>query len=196
MTIDEYMSWQDHINHCKCKVSSGLYALNSSKHILSSNHMQIMYYSLINSYLEYGILLWGSASQTHLKKLEILQNKAMRIITGVAYNSSSGPLYKKLNILPLNLLYRMHLGKLMYLYDNNQLPLPLQNKFVRNRDIHGHNTRSRNRPHVDSRNSSITSKTFIHKAPQFWYNLTPVLTQAKTVKSFITRYKKELLTAI
>ncbi len=46
----------------------------------------------------------------------------MRIISGSNYSSSSAPLYKDMNILPLWDLYKLHLGKLMYLDRNEQLP--------------------------------------------------------------------------
>ena len=93
------------------------------------------------------------------------QNKAMRIISGSKYNSSSAPLYTNLNILPHKDLHKLHLGKLMYLHCNYELPQPLQTKFVTNKNIHSHNTRTRHHPHVTSRNTSIINKSFIHQAP-------------------------------
>ncbi len=113
------------------------------------------------------VFYFGDLHLNHLyRKLEIQQNKAMRIISGSNYSSSSAPLYKDMNILPLKDLYKLHLGKLIYLHRNEQLPKPLQTKCVTNRNIHSHNTRTRNHPHVMSRNSSIINKSFIHQAPQ------------------------------
>ena len=32
--IDEHLTWEHHISHCKKNVSQGVYAINMSKHIL------------------------------------------------------------------------------------------------------------------------------------------------------------------
>ena len=70
MIIDHKINWQDHINHTKNKISSGLYALNKSKHVLEKHHLKTLYHSLIHPYLSYGLLLWGSASKSLTKKLK------------------------------------------------------------------------------------------------------------------------------
>ena len=113
--IDEKLNWNDHIKYCKNKLSSGLYAINSSKHILSREHLRSLYYTLIHPHLTYGLLLWGSTYKTFLHKLEVLQNKSIRSITKSKYNESTGPIYKKLGILPLSKLYQLEAAKLMFL---------------------------------------------------------------------------------
>jgi hypothetical protein len=40
MIIDENLTWQEHINYYSNKMSSGLYALNSSKHLLTKEHLK------------------------------------------------------------------------------------------------------------------------------------------------------------
>jgi hypothetical protein len=72
LLIDENLNWHEHINSCKSKMSSGLYALNRVKHILSVNNMRTLYHSLIYPYLTYGTLLWGSSHTMHLRRLEVL----------------------------------------------------------------------------------------------------------------------------
>ena len=71
-----------------------------------------IYYCLVFSHLSYGIQAWGSACQTHLSTLKVIQNKAVRIICGKQYFQiygqtpgplpSSNPLYKELEILKLD----------------------------------------------------------------------------------------------
>jgi hypothetical protein len=70
--IDEHLDWHCHIDHCKRKMSSGMYALNSLKNTLYSKQLKTLYYSLIHPYLTYGIILWGAANKTHFNKLRIL----------------------------------------------------------------------------------------------------------------------------
>ena len=79
--IDSTLQWHEHINHVKKKISSGLYALNTSKYVLQQIHMKTLYYSLIHPYLNYGCLLWGNMHKTFMHKLEVLQRQAIRTIT-------------------------------------------------------------------------------------------------------------------
>ena len=190
--IDDKLNWNVHIKHCKNKLSSGLYALNSSKHILSHEHLKSLYYTLIHSHLTYGLLLWGSTYKTFLHKLEVLQNKAIRSITNSKYNESTEPVYKQLGILPLPKLYQLEAAKFMFLNYKRDLPLPLLSIFTPNIDIHQHGTRHRNDPHISVRRTHLLSQCFIHNAPNIWYNIPPPIKDTKTVGSFCSKMKKYL----
>ena len=91
--IDDELKWSVHINHVLKRVSSGSYALHSVKRFLSRDNMKTLYYSLIQSHLSYGTLLWGSASQYRLHQLEVIQ-KSVRNICNAMYNAHTGPLFK------------------------------------------------------------------------------------------------------
>ena len=59
--IDECVYWENNIGHCKSKISSGIYIIDTSKHILSEMNFTTLYYSLVHAHLIYGIQLWGNA---------------------------------------------------------------------------------------------------------------------------------------
>ena len=105
--IDSHLTWENHIEHCKSKVSSGIYALNMSKHVLKQSHLKILYYSLIHSHLTYGLILWGNALQKYISKLGRVQKKAIRAITRSKFNAPSSPILREVNILKLRDLYKL-----------------------------------------------------------------------------------------
>ena len=49
--IDEHLTWQHQIDHCKKKASGGVYAINMCKHILSEKTLKMLYYSLVHPYI-------------------------------------------------------------------------------------------------------------------------------------------------
>ena len=57
--LDEYVTWEHHINHVINKVSSANYALNQLKKILPINIIKSIYNSLVKPHLEYSIITWG-----------------------------------------------------------------------------------------------------------------------------------------
>ena len=66
--IDDKLSWNAHIDYCKNKLSSGLYAINSAKHILSPKHLKSLYYTLIHPHI--WTLTLGLYMQNTLKKIK------------------------------------------------------------------------------------------------------------------------------
>ena len=70
--------------------------------------MKNVYYALFNSHIVYGIQVWGTACDIHLKALQVLQNRIVRLIT---YNDqfpiipgplpASNPIFSKLELLKI-----------------------------------------------------------------------------------------------
>ena len=87
--IDEILDWHCYIDYCKNKISSGLYAINTAKNIMPAKQLRTLYYSLIHPYLNYGILLWGGTHKSYTHKLQVLQNKAIRVISNSKYNENA-----------------------------------------------------------------------------------------------------------
>ena len=81
----------------------------------------MLYYSLIYSRIQYGIVTWGTANQTLMHELNVKLNNIIRTIT---YSSKYCPvtsLYKTLNFLKLDDIYRLELAKFMYQLHNKKI---------------------------------------------------------------------------
>jgi len=124
-----------------CQISGGLYALNKSKHILSTHNMRTVHHSLIYPYITYGTLLWSCCHSMYLRRLVILQKKAIGTVSKSNYNAHTEPLFKKLQILKLKDICTFQLSKIMYSFINISLPDPLMMMLTVNRRIHSHETR-------------------------------------------------------
>ena len=75
--IDENISWKSHIAHVCCKISKTIGILYKSREILSKFLLKQLYFSFVQSYLQYGNAAWGS---THKTKLETLCRKQKHAI--------------------------------------------------------------------------------------------------------------------
>ena len=123
INIDNKLSWQDHTHFVKNKLSSGLYLLNSAKHLLTSEHLKSLYNTLLHPYLTYGIVLWRSAQSSYLHPIKIKHNKAVRCISNSKYNSNAVEIYKqKLKIPQLKDIHDIELSTFMFLHATKQLP--------------------------------------------------------------------------
>ena len=81
-----------------------------------------LYHTYIYPYLIYCVEIWGNVPSCHLNPLYLMQKKIVRIITFSNYLAHTEPIFKQLNILPIDKLYYNRIGILMYKYSNGQLP--------------------------------------------------------------------------
>ena len=103
----------------------------------------MLYYSLIYSRIQYGIVTWGTANQTLMHELNVKLNNIVRTIT---YSSKYCPvtsLYNTFNFLKLDDIYRLELAKLMYQLHHKKFKTALKDCFVDITKIHSYNTRTK-----------------------------------------------------
>ena len=191
--IDQHLSWEYHVEHSRKMLSKGLYAINMSKHILSQDHLKIIYYSLIHPYLLYGIVLWGNTYQKHIHKLEVAQKKAIRSICGAKYNDSSTVLFKKLGILKLRDMYKAQTLMLMYRFINKTLPSPLVDMFNLHGGTHTYDTRHSTDPKPPKVNTEVMRRSFLYIGPCEWMILDAVVKGSSSKSIFKKKIMQSLL---
>ena len=77
--IDDKLSWAHHVQ-CLCKkISQKIRIFNKIRNYLSKKSLISLYYSFIYPHLLYGILTWGSACKSIIKRLQVIQNKIIKI---------------------------------------------------------------------------------------------------------------------
>ena len=104
------------------KVTGILYRL---KNVFPENVLFVLYNSLIVSYMNYGLLLWG----IHSHKLELLQKKTLRLMTNSNYLAHTTPLLIKHDLLNVRDMYKLKLLKFYYKL-SYELLLPYFNKYM------------------------------------------------------------------
>ncbi len=80
--IDDKLLWKDHISEINTKVSKGLGIMKTIKPFVTESVLQTIYKSLILPYFDYCSMIWDNAANYNLQKLQKMQNRAARIVTG------------------------------------------------------------------------------------------------------------------
>ena len=132
--LDEYLSFDHHINMLCNKISKSLYIINRVKNLLPRKSLCTLYFSLVHTHLNYCASIFGCATKTKLKPLVVKQKQAIRVITNSQYRAHTNPLFKELNIMPLNELIVFSQLKFMYKFKNNMLPLSFAETWITNRE--------------------------------------------------------------
>ena len=117
--FDDTLSWNAHSNYIATKISRATGTLSRLKHYLPPHILLLIYHALIGSHLTYALPVWGFHN---CRRLNILQKRAIRIITQAKYNAHTEPIFKKLKILKLEDLFKTSCVKLLFKLRNNILP--------------------------------------------------------------------------
>ena len=154
----------------------------------------MLYYGLIYSKVQYGIISWGTASKTSLNAIQIRLNQILRAISFNNVRTQVTSLYKNLNSLKLDDIYKLELAKFMYKVYNKNLPKIIENKFTKLASTHEYNTRQSTKsgyflPRV---NKSIALNLLSFRGPKLFNEIDYELKSMQWV-SFKKNYKKQLL---
>ena len=127
--LDDQLTWAGHLEHICKKLASANFALNTSKNFLPLRIRRTLYYSLFDSHLTFGNLLWGCADQKFLKKVEILQKKCIRSVGLRKSVSHTEPIFKDLKILKFADKLSFSRSIFVHQYRHNKLPESFSNIF-------------------------------------------------------------------
>lgn len=153
MILDSKLKWSPHIDNVKRECSQRnnlLKTLGHQKWGAEKETLIMIYKALIRSKLDYGSFLYMHACKSALKKLDSIQNTALRISSGafrtsptlsIACETGEAPLHYRRNKLALTYIARLAQNpvnpayKYFFLNEQNELTFqtysPLQ-KFIRN----------------------------------------------------------------
>ena len=99
--------------------------------IIARNTLLQIYQSFVFPYYMYdGIAAWGQAAQSDLRKILVLQKRALHIIFFCNTRTHAIPLFVSSNIPPTDMLYFETVFTLMHDISNNSVPKNIQKLLV------------------------------------------------------------------
>lgn len=105
VTFDSSLSFRQHIHNMAVRGNQRLSFLRRAAKVLDYEGRLTTYKGFVRPVLEYAPLVWMSATDTHLKRLDRVQKKAMRIIgPGTLLQSLSA----RRTVAGLSYLYKLH----------------------------------------------------------------------------------------
>ena len=104
------------------KLASANFGINSSKKFLPLHIRKTLYYSLFESHLNFGNLLWGCAKNKFLTKIENLQKKCIRNVALKNFRAHTEPIFKSLGILKFSDKLSYCRSTFMHQYRHEKLP--------------------------------------------------------------------------
>ena len=140
-------------------------------------------YSLAYPYLSYCVNIWGSTYETHLKPIEILQKKIIRLVTNSSYDAHTTPLFRNLNVLKLRDIYKFHAALFMYEKILSETPAPR----------HSYSTRFNSEIRSDFHRLTVTQHSLSFTAPKIWNTIPLSIRSITKLKPFKKSLKQFLI---
>lgn len=147
-----------------------------------------VYYALFYSHLTYGINVWALTSNDNLNKIEILQNKCVRILTHSDFDAHANPLYLNLQLLKVHDIIMLNHIIFTYQFTKNCLPTDIQGLFSFSRDIVTSNMNlgsiRKNHLIIPRINNDFSgTKSLRYKCPSIWNNFMNDISSKKILLS-------------
>ena len=205
IVIDSTLSWSNHIDNVATKISKTIGLLYKIRYFIDIKIIKTLYYSLVYPHLIYGVEVWGSADDTHLNRLLILQKKIVRLI---CYSDKRNvdfsfppcdPLFYKLELHKIHDIFKINVSKFIFKCLNKSTPVNFHSWYHLTSVLNRYNTRSK---FANLDNSIVTKTLFIPIArtsnyglkllkvlgPKIWNSLPPLL----RINDSLNNFKKKL----
>ena len=183
VVLDEHLTWKPHISQVAGKISKSIGVISRARFFLPKPCLKTLYYCLVYPYLHYCIIVWGSTDKTNLRRLVSLQKKVIRIISKSTFDSNSDPIFKELELLKLNDVRQLELGKLMFSFNRSLLPSKFNNYFSLNKQVHSYATRYANDFHLPFCRTNLR---------KFSVSFQESIKESNSLHSFRTKLKKTI----
>ena len=99
--LDKTLTWETHIKHLVTRIRRRIVQLKSllGEHSpISLSTKRLLYLSVIRPIWEYSSGLWGSAAESHINKIQVTQNRVLRMITGAPWYVRNSTLHHDLHL--------------------------------------------------------------------------------------------------
>ena len=191
LIVDNKLTFYDHIEYIKKKVSKRIGAMYRSKSLLPLKFRKMFANALMLPQFDYLDIIWSRTFKYRLKELDTLYKKVAKIALDVDIRESSTEVYKNMAWLPLHLRRQLHLSTYMYRIINENCPNHFTEKFSYisggSRDGVSCNLYTK---------KSKSHKEFFYLGAKAWNILPQTLRASQTVKTFSSAYKETLMESV
>ena len=122
ITLDEFLDWNEHITNIGKSLKSLFSVFYNIRRYLTLEHIKVIYYTMIYSRIKYGICAYGFAKQENMDKVQVLQNKLLKVLLEKEWRYSTNKLHNDINILQVEDLFSQEISTFVCNYFRGNLP--------------------------------------------------------------------------
>ena len=192
ITLDEFLNWNEHVASTIKSLNSLFSVFYNIRRYLTIEHKRVIYYAMIYSRIKYGICAYGFAKKENMDKVQILQNKLLKVILEKDRRTPTNELHNTLDILQVKDIFLQEISTFVCNYLHGNLPEGFSEYFLIMN--HPHDTRGNSNSLVTPLYSTnLGQKTVKFLGSTTWNELSPELKGISNPKAFRKAFKNKKL---
>ena len=187
--IDNKLTWKAHIEHVKAKLSRGNGMISKIRYYVNDQCLLNLFYSFIQSHLNYNLINWSSTYESHLKSINLKVKAAIRLISFKNKYEHANPLFLKHKILPFHDTIKYKKGNFLWQICNGYIKKPLSEVFIRN-------TYNPLRFNLPNPGNEAEKGKLVYSSIKHWNSIPIHIRNASTLNCFNEKHKTYLLSLL
>ena len=160
---------------------------------ISTEHKRILYYAYIYSTIQYGIEVYSQGNKGGMKKIQIKQNRALKVLYKKDFLTPTLELHREAKVLLVNDIAKLNILKFVYKQRHGETPDAFRNYYIENMFIHAHNTRQAKNLHITTNKNKFGRKSLKYRGAVYWNETEGEIREAKSIKCFAKNIKNNMI---
>ena len=190
--VDECLNFKEHVNYVGKKVKQRTSILWRMRSFISRPLAKQLFVSLIAPQFDYCNFVYDGCSKTESRKLEVLQNNALRAVMNVQGPYSATVLHDELQIKWLDVSRKCACVNELYKLLSGQGPLELAGHFKRKLITRNLRSNDDSKLEVPKVRLKMSENDFVYRAVKYWESLTQIQRSAEDIDRFKSVIKSEM----
>ena len=193
--IDEKLNFKEHVCYLISKVNSIRGMLYSRRDLLPNSCRRSLFFALVYSHLQYCCEVYCQTNNYIIDPLHIACNRVLRTLQNVDRYSNVKDLYCNYNTLPVNMLSKLRISKLVFksLHCQEAMASSTSRLFRLNQACHGYPTRISTSNYLYKKSNRAFYSSFINTCCTIWNDIPEQIRNCASIGTFTITYKKFLL---
>ena len=151
--LDAHLSWKLHSTELSKKLARTVGIFYKIRHLFPLETLKFLFFSQLqnsicnfcNSFVTYGIAVWGLTHKSLLDPIIVSQKKIITLICFRDPTAHAEHLFKELNLLKIHKIHELQILSFVYDCQNNIAPTRFHSYFTPSSNVHSFNTRQASR---------------------------------------------------
>ena len=188
--LDDHLDMSAQVSNVVKACNFQLYKIGRIRNFITSSACQTLVQSTVVSRLDYACALLPGISRTLVQKLQVVQNRAARLITGTKLRDNITPVLRSLHWLPVRARIEFRLMTYVYKCLHDRAPLYLRDMlhlYTTGRPLRSSSDESL--LHVPRTRKNIGLRAFSATGPRLWNDIPRTVRESDSLAMFKRRLK-------
>ena len=191
--IDSNMTWDEQIKKLQSKTIGTVKHLHRVNKLLPMRAKLQLYDSLVASHLNYADIIWSGCNETNKKKLQNVQNFALKSILGMKKYDSATDALKILKYLNLEEKRNIHEAVFAHKALTSKMPTLITTEYLNLLSYEDHRSAMKGNLQIPRHKKNLYKSSVLYRTVNAWNNTSPTI-RTEDAGKFKRELQKNMVT--